>query len=111
MFRKRDYNQALDVSTQSINFLESAHAYINRATIYMKLWKYQEAENDFAKALELDGEYVEAYKRRALTRKQYGCIKDMETAITMKPDDEKLKQIYIYWIRYFNAGLYDENSL
>ena len=92
-YDKGDINQAIDLYTQSINSSENAITYVFRASAYTKLGKYQEAEVDFAKALELDGECFEAYKRRALTRLK-GCVEDLEIALKLKPDHQKLKYLH-----------------
>lgn len=99
-YDERDFNQAINLYTHSINLSESAPTYVQRASTYMWLCKNQEAEGDFAKALELHGEYVEAYERRAFTRLK-GCVEDLESALKLKPHHQQFKDLHTKSVALF----------
>ncbi|KNA11502.1 hypothetical protein SOVF_134660 [Spinacia oleracea] len=63
---------------------------------YLKIKRFQEAENDCTEALNLDDRYIKAYSRRATARKELrklrDSIEDVEFALRLEPQNEDLKK-------------------
>ncbi len=58
----RDYNKTLDLSPDFF------FGYFNRAVIFLKMKKYDDAIRDLNKAIELESEFAEAFYNRGLVR-------------------------------------------
>ena len=64
-----DYDLILADYSQSVKMKpEFFFGYFNRAFIYLKLGKYQQAMEDLNKAIALESEFAEAYYNRGLTK-------------------------------------------
>ncbi|XP_056682867.1 uncharacterized protein [Spinacia oleracea] len=63
---------------------------------YLKVGRYHEAEDDCTEALNLDGEYVKVYGRRAIARKELGnlegSMQDIEVSLKLEPKNKEMKK-------------------
>ncbi|KAK9735766.1 hypothetical protein RND81_04G226300 [Saponaria officinalis] len=95
-FKQKKFNEAIDCYCRSIALSPTAVAYANRAMAYLKIKRFQEAEEDCTEALNLDDRYIKAYSRRATARKELGklrdSLEDVEFALRLEPQDEDLKK-------------------
>lgn len=97
-FKQRKFKEAIDCYSRSIALLPTAVAYANRAMAYIKIKRFQEAEDDCTEALNLDDRYIKAYSRRATARKELGKFKeateDAEFALRLEPQNQEIKKQY-----------------
>ncbi|XP_019429178.1 PREDICTED: RNA polymerase II-associated protein 3 isoform X1 [Lupinus angustifolius] len=97
-FKQKKFKEAIDCYSRSIALSPTALAYANRAMAYIKLKRFQKAEDDCTEALNLDDRYIKAYSRRATARKELGKIKgsmdDAEFALRLEPDNQEIKKQY-----------------
>ncbi|KAL9233469.1 hypothetical protein vseg_008466 [Gypsophila vaccaria] len=95
-YKQKKFNEAIDCYCRSIALSPTAVAYANRAMAYLKIKRFQEAEEDCTEALNLDDRYIKAYSRRATARKELGklrdSLEDVEFALRLEPKDEDLKK-------------------
>ncbi|KAK1401787.1 RNA polymerase II-associated protein 3 [Heracleum sosnowskyi] len=95
-FKQKKYQEAIDCYSRSIAFLPTAVAYANRAMAYLKLRRFQEAEDDCTEALNLDDRYIKAYSRRSTARKELRKLKesveDAEFALRLEPHNQEIKR-------------------
>ena len=84
-FKEQDYGNALECYNQSIECHPTVSALANRAMVHLKLGMHEECINDSSRALELDGNHVKSYLRRATARHRLGrwveAVEDFEEAI------------------------------
>jgi len=84
---------------ESLKLEEYAGSYNNRGIAYAKLNKYEQAIEDFSKAIELDPDFAEAYNNRGLSYAELNeheqAIKDYDKAIELNPN---------YAVAYNNRG-------
>lgn len=97
-FKQKKFKEAIDCYSRSIALSPTAVAYANRAMAYLKLKRFQEAEDDCTEALNMDDRYIKAYSRRATARKELGkhkeCIDDAEFALRLEPNNQEIKKQY-----------------
>ncbi|KAL5565905.1 hypothetical protein UlMin_029069 [Ulmus minor] len=97
-FKKKKFKEAVDCYSRSIALSPTAVAYANRAMAYLKIKRFQEAEDDCTEALNMDDRYIKAYSRRATARKELGKLKesmeDAEFALRLEPQNQELKKQY-----------------
>ncbi|KAG8369075.1 hypothetical protein BUALT_Bualt15G0112500 [Buddleja alternifolia] len=97
-FKQKKFNEAIDCYSRSIALSPTAVAYANRAMAYIKIRRFQEAENDCTEALNLDDRYIKAYSRRSTARKELGKLKesidDAEFALRLEPQNQEIKKQY-----------------
>ncbi|KAK4402126.1 Mitochondrial import receptor subunit TOM70 [Sesamum angolense] len=97
-FKQKKFADAIDCYSRSIALSPTAVAYANRAMAYIKLKRFQEAENDCTEALNLDDRYIKAYSRRSTARKELGKLKesidDAEFALRLEPQNQEIKKQY-----------------
>ncbi|XP_052157366.1 uncharacterized protein LOC127775099 [Oryza glaberrima] len=97
-FKQKKFAQAIECYSRSIGLSPSAVAFANRAMAYLKLRRFEEAENDCTEALNLDDRYVKAYSRRITARKELGKLKeamdDAEFAVSIDPNNPELRKQY-----------------
>ncbi|XP_051135928.1 uncharacterized protein LOC127254694 isoform X2 [Andrographis paniculata] len=95
-FKQKKFNEAIDCYSRSIALSPTAVAYANRAMAYIKIKRFQEAENDCSEALNLDDRYIKAYSRRSTARKELRKFKesldDAEFALKLDPQNQELKK-------------------
>lgn len=95
-FKQKKFKEAVDCYSRSIALSPSAVAYANRAMAYIKIRRFQDAENDCTEALNLDDRYIKAYSRRATARKELGKLKesieDSEFALRLEPQNQEIKK-------------------
>uniref|UniRef100_A0A5B6ZTR7 Putative RNA polymerase II-associated protein 3 isoform X1 n=1 Tax=Davidia involucrata TaxID=16924 RepID=A0A5B6ZTR7_DAVIN len=95
-FKQKKFNEAIDCYSRSIALSPTAVAYANRAMAYLKIKRFQEAEDDCTEALNLDDRYIKAYSRRATARKELGKLKesieDAEFALRLEPQNQEIKK-------------------
>uniref|UniRef100_A0A803KMY2 RNA-polymerase II-associated protein 3-like C-terminal domain-containing protein n=1 Tax=Chenopodium quinoa TaxID=63459 RepID=A0A803KMY2_CHEQI len=78
-FKQKKFNEAIDCYSRSIALSPTAVAYANRAMSYLKIKRFQEAEDDCTEALNLDDRYIKAYSH-------------VEFALRLEPQNEDLKK-------------------
>ncbi|XAR52682.1 hypothetical protein NMG60_11020869 [Bertholletia excelsa] len=109
-FKQKKFNEAIVCYSRSIALSPTAVAYANRAMSYLKLKRYQEAEDDCTEALNLDDRYIKAYSRRSTARKALGKLKesyeDAEFALRLEPQNQEIKKQYAE-----AKSLYDKEML
>ncbi|XP_015056193.1 RNA polymerase II-associated protein 3 isoform X1 [Solanum pennellii] len=97
-FKQKKFNEAIDCYARSIALSPTAVSYANRAMAYLKIKRFQEAENDCTEALNLDDRYIKAYSRRSTSRKELGKLKesieDAEVALRLEPRNPEIKKQY-----------------
>ncbi|XP_047254099.1 sperm-associated antigen 1 isoform X2 [Capsicum annuum] len=97
-FKLKKFNEAIDCYSRSIALSPTAVAYANRAMAYLKIKRFQEAENDCTEALNLDDRYIKAYSRRSTAWKELGKLKesieDAEFALRLEPQNQEIKKQY-----------------
>ncbi|XP_055807684.1 uncharacterized protein LOC129876307 isoform X3 [Solanum dulcamara] len=97
-FKQKKFNEAIDCYSRSIALSPTAVGYANRAMAFLKIKRFQEAENDCTEALNLDDRYIKAYSRRSTSRKELGklkeSIKDAEFALRLEPQNPEIKKQY-----------------
>uniref|UniRef100_A0A1S4DJC7 RNA polymerase II-associated protein 3-like n=1 Tax=Nicotiana tabacum TaxID=4097 RepID=A0A1S4DJC7_TOBAC len=97
-FKQKKFKEAIDCYSRSIALSPTAVAYANRAMAYLKIKRFQEAENDCTEALNLDDRYIKAYSRRSTARKELGKLKesieDAEFASRLEPQNQEIKKQY-----------------
>ncbi|CBK19837.2 uncharacterized protein [Blastocystis hominis] len=69
-YRKKDYENAIDFYTKSLNIEKTAACYSNRALCYIQLKHFGNAEADATAALQCDPLFVKAWLRRGISRLQ-----------------------------------------
>ncbi|KAG6701257.1 hypothetical protein I3842_08G156800 [Carya illinoinensis] len=98
LFKQKKFKEAIECYSRSIALSPTAVAYANRAMAYLKIRRFQEAENDCTEALNLDDRYIKAYSRRATARKELGkykeCFEDAEFALRLEPQNQEVKKQY-----------------
>nr|GMD48344.1 RNA polymerase II-associated protein 3 isoform X1 [Ipomoea batatas] len=97
-FKQKKFNEAIDCYSRSIVLSPTAVAYANRAMAYLKIKRFQEAEDDCTEALNLDDRYIKAYSRRSTARKELGKLResteDAEFALRLEPQNNEVKKQY-----------------
>uniref|UniRef100_A0A5B6ZSD9 Putative RNA polymerase II-associated protein 3 isoform X1 n=1 Tax=Davidia involucrata TaxID=16924 RepID=A0A5B6ZSD9_DAVIN len=97
-FKQKKFKEAIDCYSRSIALSPTAVAYANRAMAYLKIKRFQEAEDDCTEALNLDDRYIKAYSRRATARKELRKLKesieDAEFALRLEPQNQEIKKQY-----------------
>ncbi|KAK8946337.1 hypothetical protein KSP39_PZI007219 [Platanthera zijinensis] len=97
-FKHKKYLEAIECYSRSIAFAPTSVAFANRAMAYLKLKKFEEAENDCTYALNLDDRYVKAYSRRATSRKELmkfeGAMEDADFALRLEPNSPEIRKQY-----------------
>ncbi|KAK9077012.1 hypothetical protein SSX86_005347 [Deinandra increscens subsp. villosa] len=97
-FKQRKYKEAVECYSRSLALSPTAVAYANRAMAYLKLKRFQEAEEDCTEALNLDDRYIKAYSRRSTARKELGKLKDAKEdadfALRLEPHNQEIKKQY-----------------
>ena len=97
-FKQKKFAEAVECYSRSIALLPTAVAFANRAMAYLKLRRFEEAENDCTEALNLDDRYVKAYSRRITARKGLGKLKeamdDAEFAVSVDANNPELRKQY-----------------
>lgn len=95
-YKQKKYKQAIECYSRSIALSPTAVAFANRAMAYIKIKKFEEAENDCTEALNLDDRYIKAYSRRATARKELGKLKasmeDADFAVRLDPNNQELRK-------------------
>ncbi|PIN10064.1 hypothetical protein CDL12_17355 [Handroanthus impetiginosus] len=97
-FKQKKFMEAIECYSRSIALSPTAVAYANRAMAYIKIKRFQEAEDDCTEALNLDDRYIKAYSRRSTARKELGKLKesfdDAEFALRLEPKNQEIKKQY-----------------
>ncbi|KAB1202103.1 RNA polymerase II-associated protein 3 [Morella rubra] len=108
-FKKKNFKEAIECYSRSIALSPTAVAYANRAMAYLKIRRFQEAEEDCTEALNLDDRYIKAYSRRATARKELGkykgCFEDAEFALRLEPQNQEVKKQYTEARSLYNKGI------
>ena len=62
--KSKEYEEAVECYTKSLEIFEEASSYSNRAMANLRLKKYAQVIEDSDNALKLDPSYLKAYHRR-----------------------------------------------
>lgn len=94
--KNQEWEQAIKCYTKAIDcYSYDPIFYANRALCYLKLSKYEEAENDCNLSLKLDDTYVKAYQRRAAARMMLNKLEhaevDLQKVLIMEPNNKESK--------------------
>ncbi|XP_049414519.1 uncharacterized protein LOC125877188 [Solanum stenotomum] len=105
--KQKKFNEAIDCYSRSIALSPTAVSYGNRAITYLKIKRFEEAENDCTEALNLDDRYIKAYSRCSTTMKELGKLKesiegivnleistDAQFALRLEPQNPQTKKQY-----------------
>ncbi|XP_004302236.1 PREDICTED: RNA polymerase II-associated protein 3 isoform X1 [Fragaria vesca subsp. vesca] len=113
-FKQKKFKEAIDCYSRSIALTPTAVAFANRAMSYIKIKRFQEAENDCTEALNLDDRYIKAYSRRATARKELGKLKesieDAEFALRLEPHNQEIKKQYAEAKSLYEKGILQKVS-
>ncbi|OMO86278.1 Tetratricopeptide TPR-1 [Corchorus capsularis] len=113
-FKQKKFKEAIDCYSRSIALLPTAVAYANRAMAYLKIKKFQEAEDDCTEALNLDDRYIKAYSRRATARKELGKLKesveDAEFSLKLEPNNQEIKKQHAEFKSLYEKALLQKAS-
>ncbi|CAL5341071.1 unnamed protein product [Camellia sinensis] len=97
-FKQKKFKEAIDCYSRSIALSPTAVSYANRGMAYLKIRRFQVAEDDCTEALNLDDRYIKAYSRRSTARKELGKLKesmeDAEFAMRLEPLNQEIKKQY-----------------
>ncbi|KAJ8752436.1 hypothetical protein K2173_004072 [Erythroxylum novogranatense] len=97
-FKQKKFKEAIECYSRSIALTPTALAYANRAMAYLKIRRFQEAEDDCTEALNFDDHYIKAYSRRATARKELGkfkeSVEDSEFALRLEPNNQEIKKLH-----------------
>ncbi|ORY28911.1 hypothetical protein BCR33DRAFT_772670 [Rhizoclosmatium globosum] len=96
-FKAKEYQEALQFYTRSLNLHPTPQVYNNRALTFLKLSQYEKAELDASAALELGStlktDTFKSYLRRALARSKRGlyllALDDTTEALNLFPGDKE----------------------
>jgi len=103
-----DYEQAVVIYGKAIKKKPSAELYYDRGCSFFKLEKYKTALDDFNSALNLDKDYVKAYKWRGFTYKE---LEDYQNAVSdLKSYTIAVKDDY-YAFTTLSSALYSNNEV
>ncbi|XP_074310991.1 putative F-box protein At3g23970 [Silene latifolia] len=96
-FKNQNFAKAIECYSKSIDLSPNTATFANRAMAYLKVDKYQEAENDCTESLRLDTNYFKVYWRRALARRELGNVKgaleDVELGLKLEPKNEEVQKL------------------
>ncbi|XP_074662560.1 serine/threonine-protein phosphatase 5-like [Tubulanus polymorphus] len=100
LFKKQDYDKAIDFYTNAIEIDATEAAYFsNRSFAYLKIECFGYALQDANSALEIDPKYVKAYYRRASANMALGkfklALKDFESVTKCRPNDKDARTKYL----------------
>ena len=94
-FRSQDYEDAVLYYSRSLQFANSAVVLANRASGYLALKKWADAEADGDAAVALDPTYIKGWVRRAAARRSRGkyieAIRDLEQALKLEPTNKAVR--------------------
>ena len=90
LYYAKDYDGAINLYNEALNFGEYAEIYNNRGVSYNDLGQHELAISDYDKALELNPNYADAYNNRGLAHALLGnfqqAIADATRAIKIDPN-------------------------
>lgn len=96
MFKRADYQEAVEFYSKAINVLPKAVYYANRSISYLRLELFGSALDDANDAIKLDKNYLKGYYRRAAALMALGkfkqALKDFETIVKVSPKNEDAKK-------------------
>jgi tetratricopeptide (TPR) repeat protein len=94
--RSKEYQEAIDCYTKSLNISEEAATYSNRAMANLRLRAFAKTIEDSNNALRLDPTYLKAHHRRGkayLSTKKYElAIKDFQVILEKEPDNKDINR-------------------
>ena len=94
--KSKDYQDAVNSYSKSLELMEEAATYSNRAMAHLKLKNYNQVVNDANAALSIDSKYLKAYHRRGKAyfelRKYEQAIKDFQYILEKEPDNQDINQ-------------------
>ena len=94
--KSKDYQDAVNSYTKSLELMEEAATYSNRAMAYLKLKNYNQVVDDANAALKIDSKYLKAYHRRGKAyfelRKYEQAIKDFQYILEREPENQDINQ-------------------
>ena len=94
--KSKEYVEAVECYTKSLEIFEEASSYSNRAMANLRLKKYAQVIEDSDNALKLDPSYLKAYHRRGkaylATRKYELAIKDFQKILEKEPENKDINK-------------------
>ncbi len=94
--KSKEYQDAVNCYTKSLDIMQEAATYSNRAMAYLKLKNYNQVVDDANAALKIDSKYLKAYHRRGKAyfelRKYEQAIKDFQYILEREPDNKDINQ-------------------
>lgn len=94
--KSKEYQEAVNCYTRSLDIMEEAATFSNRAMAYLKLKSYQQVLDDANAALRIDPKYLKAFHRRGKAyfelRKYELAIKDFQYILEKEPDNKDINQ-------------------
>lgn len=95
-FKKGQYDLAIECYSRGIQAHSTNPMIIaNRAMAYLKIQRFQEAEDDCTLALALDPTYVKAFMRRGTARMSLNrvseAVEDFQRAVELEPKNKQAK--------------------
>lgn len=96
-FKAKEYEEAVIYYTRSLQFIENAASYNNRAMAYLKLEKWDKVIEDCNCVFKFDKDNVKALMRRSTAlfkkRKFNDALKDLEFVLTKEPNNKKAQEL------------------
>jgi len=100
-FKSKDYYEAYDYYTKSLELFKDPRVYSNRAAVSLKQKLHKKCVEDCNVAIGMDRNFLKPYNRRAQANtelKNYGkAIEDYQFILTKDPDNKaipkKLKRV------------------
>lgn len=93
------WRDSVTLWSKEIQFYSNPTAHVNRGNAYIELGKYQQAIDDYNKAIQLDPLFAKAYVNRGIAysylRRYQKALQDFSTAISLDMQNSPL---------YFNRG-------
>eukprot|EP01029_Cantina_marsupialis_P020959 TRINITY_DN4965_c0_g1_i1.p1 TRINITY_DN4965_c0_g1~~TRINITY_DN4965_c0_g1_i1.p1 ORF type:complete len:599 (-),score=206.89 TRINITY_DN4965_c0_g1_i1:265-2061(-) len=95
-FRSKDYNEAVQYYSKSLQLCENNVVYANRAMTRLRLKQYSKAEEDATRSIEIDNTFMKAWFRRGLARQSRGkyleAVGDFEKALQLVPENKEAQK-------------------
>ena len=92
--RSKEYQEAADCYSKSLEIFEEAATYSNRAMAHLRLKIYSKTIEDSNNALRLDPNYLKAHHRRGkaylATKKYEMAIKDFQAILEKEPENKDI---------------------
>jgi stress-induced-phosphoprotein 1 len=97
-FKKKEYAAAIQFYSQALEETPNEHTILgNRAAAFHNLGKYQEAEADAGKCIEIKPDWSKGFQRKAMAQQASGNIKEAienyEKGVELDANNAQCKQM------------------